>query len=172
MRPALHASLLVLNLLVPAALPALHPPQAGTFAPAPFTGKVVGVKDGDTIEVLHQGRGVKVRLAHIDAPEGGQPFGNAARQRLSDRCFGRVVRVEQTGRPDRYGRLIAVIHCNGVNLNKAMVLEGYAWHFTKYSKDVSYTIAEGQARAARRGLWVDPGPVAPWNWRASRKKKK
>ena len=149
-------------------------PQARTTvtAPSTITAMVVGVKDGDTVELLYAGNTLRARLAHIDAPEGGQPFGKAAKQQLSDRCFGMMVRVEQTSRPDRYGRLIVVLHADGVNLNRAMVSAGYAWHFTRYSKDASYASAERQARAARRGLWADPVPVAPWDWRASRKGKK
>ena len=139
--------------------------------PATFPAKVVGVRDGDTVELLYQGRTVRVRMAHIDAPEAGQPFGKAAKQHLSALCFGKEVRVQQTGRPDRYGRLVAVLFLNGVNLNKAMVSAGYAWHFTKYSRDGSYSAAQAQARAARRGLWAQPGAVPPWEWRAMRRKK-
>ena len=37
-----------------------------------FTGKVVGIADGDTINVLREGKAVKVRLHGIDAPEQAQ----------------------------------------------------------------------------------------------------
>jgi endonuclease YncB( thermonuclease family) len=150
------------------------PPQTKTTisVPVAFSAKVVGVKDGDTVDLLYAGATVRARLAHIDAPEGGQPFGKAAKQRLSDLCFGKWVQVERTGRPDRYGRLIVVLQCERVNVNRALVASGLAWHFAKYSKDVSYASVERQARAARLGLWADPGAVAPWDWRASRRKKK
>ncbi len=140
--------------------------------PSTFSARVVGIKDGDTVELLYAGAQIRARLAHIDAPESSQPFGKAAKQQLSGLCYGRTVRVEQTGLPDRYGRLIAVIICEGVNVNRSMVRSGYAWHFIKYSKDMSYAGAEREARAARRGLWADPGPVSPWDWRASRRKMK
>src|SRR5688572_15644425 len=68
-----------------------------------FTGKVVGVADGDTITVMHQGRGERIRLHGIDAPEKGQPFTNRAKQFVSDLCFGKEVRVEVKGQ-DRYQR--------------------------------------------------------------------
>lgn len=145
--------------------------SARNIPPATFQAKVVGVRDGDTVELLYQGRTVRVRLAHIDAPEAGQPFGKAAKQHLSTLCFGKQVRVQQTGRPDRYGRLIAVLYLNGVNLNKAMVSAGYAWHFTKYSRDGSYSAAQAQARTAKRGLWAQHNAVAPWEWRAMRRRK-
>lgn len=67
--------------------------QAGTgFA---WTGKVVGIADGDTITVLRDGRNqVKIRLYGIDAPESGQPFGKASKQNLSSMVYGKPVPVE------------------------------------------------------------------------------
>ena len=56
-----------------------------------WPGKVVGVKDGDTIVALHDGRGETIRLYGIDAPERGQDFGNRAKQAISDMVFGKVV---------------------------------------------------------------------------------
>lgn len=63
------------------------------YAQETITGEVVAVKDGDTIEVMHGGRAVTVRLHGIDTPETGQPFGSAAKQRASELVFGKVVRV-------------------------------------------------------------------------------
>jgi endonuclease YncB( thermonuclease family) len=139
--------------------------------PWSFSGKVVAVKDGDTIEVMHDGRPVRVRLAHVDCPEGGQPFGKAARRFTSALCHGRTVRVERTGRPDRYGRAIALVHVDGTCVNRALVSAGYAWHYTAYSKDDTYGALEREARAARVGLWADPHAVAPWEWRKQRRGK-
>ncbi len=146
--------------------------QETVIVPATFSAKVVAIKDGDTIDVLYGKSVVRVRLAHIDTPESGQPFGKAAKQRLSSLCYGKAVRVERAGRPDRYGRLISVVIADGTNVNKAMVRSGYAWHFIKYSKDASYTVLQEQARSERRGLWADPAPVPPWAWRAARRNKK
>ncbi len=47
---------------------------------ADFTGRVVGVSDGDTITVMHNGKGVRIRLHGIDCPEKRQAFGNRAKQ--------------------------------------------------------------------------------------------
>lgn len=86
----------------------------------PVTGKVVAVKDGDTIEVLTQeslrkeslrsGRAATVRLHGIDAPEMGQPFGRAAKRAASRYAFGTVDRVRITGM-DRYGRAVVQAVC-------------------------------------------------------------
>jgi endonuclease YncB( thermonuclease family) len=48
-----------------------------------------------------------------------------------------------------------------------MVVEGLAWHFTRYSHDATLAAAEVEARAARRGLWAAREPVPPWEFRAS-----
>ena len=75
-----------------------------------FSAKVIGISDGDTMEVLFRDKPIKIRLGHIDAPEkrGTQPFGNNSKKALSDLCFGKIVTV-QSEKYDRYNRLIAVI---------------------------------------------------------------
>ena len=130
--------------------------------------KVVGVKDGDTIVLLMNGKAETVRFAHIDCPEKKQAFGAKAKQFVSDRCFGKMVtlKIDPKNKYDRYKRLIAeVILNNGANLNKELVKNGLAWHFKAYSKDASYDVLEKSARRKRVGLWSEPKPIAPWDWR-------
>lgn len=130
------------------------------------SGKVVAVKDGDTIEVMLNGKAQRVRLAHIDCPEKNQPYGTKARQFTSDACFGQIVSLVHNKEYDRNKRLIAeVITAAGKNLNKELVKAGLAWHFKKYSTDSIYANLESAARKTKNGLWNDPYPVAPWNWR-------
>jgi micrococcal nuclease len=136
--------------------------------PKKFHGKVVAVKDGDTIEVLYENNIVTIRLAHIDCPEikKHQPFGQAAKKFTSDICFGQLVTVENEGKFDRYRRCIAVIfNYNNENVNKALVKSGLAWHFLKYSTDRSYDALETIARKRKVGLWADENPTPPWQWR-------
>ncbi len=133
------------------------------------TYKVIGVKDGDTVELLMNGKPHVVRLSNIDCPEKKQPFGNNAKQFVSDLCFGKMVRMSTDGKKDRNKRLIAeIILKNGKNINKELVKNGLAWHFKKYSKDNSYDTLEKQARKLKLGLWKDKNPIAPWDWRKSR----
>lgn len=40
-----------------------------------------------------------------------------------------------------------------------------AWAFERYVTDATITHLEAQARGSRRGLWADPEPMAPWEWR-------
>ena len=135
------------------------------FALADFTGKVVGVSDGDTITVLNGTTEVKVRLDGIDAPEKAQPWGTRAKQATSKGCFGKTVTV--IGKDtDRYGRTIGVIEVDGRNLNLALVRSGYAWWYRKYAgTNEDLADAEREARGEKRGLWQDASPVPPWDWR-------
>ena len=131
-------------------------------------GKVVGVRDGDTIVILFDGKPLVIRLAHIDCPElkKKQPFGAAAKKFTSDFCFGKMVRVENDEKFDRNQRLIGVVYNqNGINLNRQLVKAGLAWHFRKYSSDQVYAQLEITARNNRIGLWSENNPVPPWDWR-------
>jgi micrococcal nuclease len=130
-----------------------------------FTGKVVGVSDGDSITVMRQGRGEKVRLYGIDCPEKGQAFGNRAKQFASDMVFGKDVLVKAHD-CDKYGRILGdVFTPEGQSLNQELVRAGYAWWFKRYSKDIVLAKLEEEAMVAKRGLWADPNAIPPWEWR-------
>ena len=134
-----------------------------------FTAKAVSVHDGDTLTAVDASNVQhKVRLAGIDAPETKQPFGTKARERLAELTHGKSVRVLPVDR-DRYGRTVARIEVEGQDVNRQMIADRLAWHYTRYSKDAAMAGAERDARAARRGLWADREPVPPWEWRASEK---
>jgi endonuclease YncB( thermonuclease family) len=143
----------------------------GACAPASdsvITGEVVAVHDGDTLSVLAGGRTVRVRLACIDAPEQGQPFGSRARQRLAQEAMRRAVRVEVVDR-DGYGRTVGRVWADGRLVNLELVRAGLAWHYAYHCPDDrALAAAEEEARTARRGLWAEPDPVAPWQWRRRR----
>jgi micrococcal nuclease len=131
-----------------------------------FSGRVVGVTDGDTISVLRQGRAATVRLVGIDAPEKGQAYGQRAKQFAASLAFGETVTVRVSGH-DRYGRLLGeVILSDGRSLNQELVRAGFAWWFRKYSRDATLAHLEEEAREGRRGLWADPSPEAPWTYRS------
>ena len=128
-------------------------------------GRVVGVIDGDTMDVLDARRQqYRIRLAEIDAPEKGQPFGQQSKQSLSDLCFGRDAVIEGKSR-DRYGRVIGRVGCSGIDANAEQVRRGMAWVFDRYAADRSLYALQDEAREARRGLWRDSAPVPPWEYR-------
>lgn len=136
-----------------------------------FEGKVIGIKDGDTFEILVDGQSEKVRLADIDCPEKQQPFGNNAKQYASELCFGKTVKVTSTGKRDRYKRVVGTITTyDGVNVNEELVKSGLAWHYRAYSKNDTLGFYQQQAKAEKLGLWKDKNPVAPWNWRKHKRK--
>jgi endonuclease YncB( thermonuclease family) len=130
-----------------------------------FAGKIVAVKDGDTIEVMHEGKAERIRLEGIDCPEHGQPFGTKAETFTSQLAFGKEVTVKTAGK-DRYGRTLGeVILPDGKSLNKELVANGLAWWYKAYSSNQELMRLESEARSARRGLWMDYSPTPPWEWR-------
>jgi endonuclease YncB( thermonuclease family) len=131
-------------------------------------GRVVRIRDGDSIVVMRGGVGVEVRLDGIDCPELAQAFGKKAKSVASELAFGKTVRLVPKGK-DRYGRELAEVFLpDGRSLNRALVSAGYAWWYSKYSTDQSLEYLEQGARAARRGLWADGSPVPPWEFRAQK----
>jgi micrococcal nuclease len=133
-----------------------------------WSGKCVGVSDGDTITVIHQGKPEKVRLFGVDCPEKRQEFGTRAKQFTAAMVFGKIVSVETVTR-DRYGRTVAWVAAEGRNLNHELIRAGMGWWYRKYAaplKDLERL--EQEARKARAGLWSRPNPVPPWEFRRER----
>lgn len=130
-----------------------------------FEGRVIAVQDGDTLTVLVERHQVKVRLASIDAPELRQLFGTRSRQSLVEICHHQQATVTPTAR-DRWGRTVGEVTCAGVQASPEQVRRGMAWVYPKYAPKGSPLFQlEAVARAARLGLWADPDPTPPWNWR-------
>ena len=151
------ALVLTLLLLIPLA----------SLAASTVEARIVGITDGDTVKALVDGHVLwKVRLAEIDAPEKGQPWGRRARHALARMIFQKDVRIQVHGK-DRYGRHIGTIFLGGRDINRAMVREGHAWVYRKYMRDRSLLEDERAARRAGRGLWSLPESqqTPPWEWR-------
>jgi endonuclease YncB( thermonuclease family) len=136
-----------------------------------LTGRVVKISDGDTLTVLDESkRQHKVRLVGIDAPERKQAFGTVSRQNLADLVFGKKVAVEWS-KQDRYQRVLGKVQLNGQDINLKQIKAGLAWHYKRYDKDQRLAdrqlYAEAQKAASLKGigLWSDPAPVAPWDFR-------
>jgi len=149
-----------------------------------FDGRVVGVADGDTVTVLDSNNiQHKIRVAGIDAPEKGQPFGERSKQSLSRAVLGKDVRIEWD-KQDRYGRMVGKVWVTPpevtckqppcpktLDAGLAQLTVGLAWHFKKYANEqaeedrLRYAFAEDEARARKAGLWSAPNPIPPWEWR-------
>lgn len=164
---------------IAAVLAVLCATSAAAASPTPrsaaresFTGRVVSVRDGDTLDVMRGGRTERVRLVGIDCPEWGQPFGRRAKREASTLAGGAEVRVDGRGR-DRLGRLLAeVILPDGRSLNREMVRAGLAWWYRRYSKDGELQALEAEARRNRRGLWAGAAAVPPWEYRQRQRRRR
>lgn len=136
-----------------------------------LVGTIVGLADGDTVTVLDASKTqYRIRLAGIDAPEKKQDFGSRSRQSLSELVFQKHVRVEYT-KTDRYGRIVGKVLVNNVDASLEQVKRGMAWHYKAYEREQSqadrtlYAQSESDARRTGRGLWQDPLPIPPWEYR-------
>ncbi len=136
-----------------------------------ITGRVIAIADGDTITLLDsQKKQIKIRLAGIDAPEKGQPFGNKAKKNLSRLLFGKNV-VVQSGKTDRYDRIVGKVIFDDRDINLEQIKNGFAWHYKDYEREQSsedrslYAGFESLARQFKLGLWADAMPTPPWEFR-------
>ena len=131
-----------------------------------YTGKVIAIKDGDTVVVIDSLKNQKtLRLAEVDCPESGQPFGKNAKQFTSDQIFGKTVKYYITT-TDRYNRSIAKIYYdNGKYLSEELIRNGLGWWYYKYSDNKNLGILEKEASNKKIGLFSDPNPIPPWLYR-------
>jgi micrococcal nuclease len=128
-----------------------------TFVCYGTTTKVTRVIDGDTFETE---TGEKVRLIGINAPEISDIFGQKAKQYLSDLIANKTVGLQTdniSNDRDRYQRLLRYVILDGVDINKKMVADGFAFAYLKYhfSKSTDYEQAQILSREANKGIWGD-----------------
>jgi micrococcal nuclease len=133
--------------------------------------------DGDTVRVLVEGRSEALRLLALDTEEsrpGGAkpmtPWGRAASDHAAELFTrGRMVTLEFEGNEpvveclqryrDNFGRLLVLVHVDGLNFSEHMIAEGYSPYFNKYGHarfaehHQAFVAAERRAQAARRGIW-------------------
>lgn len=140
-----------------------------------LTDRVVRITDGDTLVVLDANNAQhKIRLQAIDAPERGQAYGTKSKEHLSDLVAGRFITVEYDKR-DRYDRIVGKVLLSDEDMNLKQIEAGLAWHYKKYQKEqtpvdrVKYSDAELEARKGKRGLWQDPKPTPPWEYRQAKR---
>jgi endonuclease YncB( thermonuclease family) len=131
--------------------------------------------DGDTAKIVRSdtGKQIKVRFAGIDTPEKKQAYGQAAKKYVKGLIAGKTVRVEPVT-IDRYGRTVGYIWLNGKEINLKIVAAGYAWMYRQYSpkpksRAAKYHNAEASAKVRKAGLWKDPNPMPPWEWRRAKR---
>lgn len=170
-RPRHSDNAAMLRSLVLLALIAI--PPAALAEPLPV--QPTRVSDGDTFTArFEDGHTGRVRLAGCDTPERGQAFGRRATEALKVILRERPV-VADCYKQDRYGRGVCRVSAVSRDVCLSLIQGGYAWHYTAYSREQTteqrsaYAAAQRDAEEARRGLWVDPEPVPPWEWRKLRR---
>ena len=142
--------------LLLARLPSIHAAER-------FVSRVISVHDGDTLTVEREGRAVRIRLSWVDAAEIDQPDGVEARDWLKALVLDQEVSVTVKGRS--YDRLVGEVLVDGKSVNAGLLKAGHGWLDPRYSKSRVLKALEAEAREAKRGLWADQNPVAPWRWR-------
>jgi len=131
---------------------------------AEFTAKVIAVLDGDTV-LVKRGNGLtKIRMAEIDAPEKAQVFGETSRQSLSDMVMGKQIKVVSQA-VDQYGRMVAHISVDGLDVNAEQIRRGMAWEYSNYHSNHVLVALQNEAKQVPRGLWALSNPTPPWEWR-------
>ena len=131
---------------------------------AAVVGKVVKVVDGDTLHVYSNKKTYKIRLSGIDAPERGQAYGKRAKEHLEFLVAGKQV-IAIVESKDRYGRYVASVKVQSKDVCAEMLTAGYAWHYKQYDNNKYYDELQREAKKAKRGLWIDKKPQAPWEYR-------
>ncbi len=145
---------------------------AGAARAETWQGICVSVIDGDSLLVLHARDKKEIRLYGIDAPEFDQSYGSQARECLQKFVLQKNVTVEPI-EIDTYGRTIAKVYVPEGCVNERLIVKGCAWVFTRFcSLDDSkaWSAFEQSARQQNLGLWSQPDPVAPWDFRRNKRR--
>jgi endonuclease YncB( thermonuclease family) len=70
---------------------------------------------------------------------------------------------------DRYGRIVGRVYVGDIDVNRELVAQGFAWVYRRYSNDAELQELESGAKQKGLGLWADPNPIPPWEWRRGRR---
>lgn len=134
----------------------------------------MAVKDGDSIEVRHNGEIERIRLYGIDTPEYRQPYSREAKRRSTQLLHGRTARITVMDK-DKYGRTVAMVESGGSLINEILVREGLAWVHVWFChrkpECVKWKRLEREAREGKRGLWRGKDPEPPWEWKKRNRKR-
>lgn len=125
-----------------------------------FTGQVVSVLDGHTVELLHNGKTERIRLYGIDCPGKNQPYSENAKETTSTLVFAQEVSLHVYGKDKRRRILAEVFLADGTNVNHELIKAGWCRWYRKHApKDEILKTLEAEAQDAKKGLWGDSNPV-------------
>lgn len=129
-----------------------------------FTAKIIAVLDGDTVLIKRASGLLKIRLAEIDAPEKAQTFGETSKKSLSGMVLGKQVKIVSQA-IDQYGRMVAHLSVNGLDVNAEQIRRGMAWEYSNFHSNKTLIALQNEAKQVPRGLWALSDPTPPWKWR-------
>lgn len=133
-------------------------------------GKVTKVADGDTFTIRSDGNNYRIRMYGIDAPESDQKHGKEASNYLSNIIMNKEVNIKIMDK-DQYDRIVGKVFYNERDINKMMLESGNAWYYEFHAKnETEYRDAHENARNMKKGLWNNPKPENPRNYRNKKRK--
>ena len=152
-------------------------PQSA-FAGEDYKYKVVSVLDGDTFIATDSNIKFRVRIAAMDAPEKGQPYGKVAQHRLKKILSGQNIAIASVDKGvDRYGRVLGQVSLNVKDVALDLIGEGLATYYRPFCKDYPadkekynydprpYIAAEKEARNLKKNMWSDEHATLPCEYR-------
>ncbi|HYO06101.1 MAG TPA: thermonuclease family protein [Phototrophicaceae bacterium] len=115
-----------------------QPTETTTIPTAVFNGVVTKVIDGDTMDVkAKDGKTTSIRLSLVDAPETNEPGYTQAKNFVFQNCLNKEAVVDPDNNQEpSYSRLVAVVYCEGININEALIANGFATIYNSFC-DVS-----------------------------------
>jgi len=168
-----HSIVTALSLGCPLILPVPGKSQEKTDGPKPETTLQVTVKrviDGDSVLVLDpkDNKEYEVQLEGLDAPELKQEFGKESSEALAKMIEKKELWISWKAK-DNFERLLAQVYVGETHINSEMLKSGMAWHFKRYNKSEALAKLETEAKEAKKGLWKNSSPTAPWDYRKENK---
>jgi micrococcal nuclease len=136
-----------------------------------ITGTIDSVIEGDSITIISKGKEVEIRLFGIDTPEKTQAFGQSAKNFTGAMASRGEIRAEPITK-DQYGKTVAMVFVNGINLNEQIVSQGFGWVYRQDCKEsycADWLKLESNAKASQKGLWADANPTPPWEYRKNQR---
>jgi len=131
--------------------------------------KVVSVSSGDMMTVIDENDVQhRVHLYATAAPAAGQPYAKESKKNLSQ-LVDKMIRVEGMA-VESNGTIVAKVYdADNQYVNLVQISTGMAWHHAQRKASPELTAAQNEARNAKRGLWSEPNPVPPWQYRQQKK---
>lgn len=163
--------MVVVNSLLPLvilAAAASEPVPRAEESPQSYPATVAAVVEGDVLKVAWDDTTQEVRLFGVDCPEAGQPFADKAKAFVTKAVLKKEIQVQQLTTDNLGKGVVVVLLPDKANLGHALVEAGLAWwDLQNAPKDRTLKALNAKALVEQKGLWTDPAPLSPWDYRRS-----